>query len=96
MLCNYDYMSTDHENVAADVAGQIRGWFLGRLPDGWFTGEPEVIVDREEITVIGELPAVKAGDQETDAGAGGEADAEGEAIAAGRSTGSAARCPGAW
>jgi hypothetical protein len=78
-------MSTDHENVAADVAGQIRGWFLGRLPDGWFTGEPEVIVDREEITVIGTLPAVKVGEQEAGAGAGGEAGAEGDAVAAGRS-----------
>jgi hypothetical protein len=78
-------MSTDHENVAADVAGQIRGWFFGRLPDGWFTGEPEVIVDREEITVIGTLPAVKVGEQEAGAGAGGEAGAEGDAVAAGRS-----------
>jgi hypothetical protein len=32
-------------------------WFSGRLPDGWFTGAPTVEVDREEITVIGELPA---------------------------------------
>ena len=32
-------------------------WFSGRLPDDWFTGAPTVTVDREEITVIGELPA---------------------------------------
>ena len=84
--CNYDYMSTDQENVAADVAGQIRGWFLGRLPDGWFTGEPEVIVDREEITVIGELPPVKAADQEAAAGDGDDAArTEADARAAGRS-----------
>ncbi|MCH9736014.1 MAG: hypothetical protein K0U78_15930 [Actinomycetia bacterium] len=31
-------------------------WFAGRLPDEWFDGHPEVIVDREEITVIGRLP----------------------------------------
>ncbi len=31
-------------------------WFAGRLPDDWFAGDPEVIVDREEITVIGRLP----------------------------------------
>lgn len=32
-------------------------WFAGRLPDGWFTADPTVVVDREEITVIGRLPA---------------------------------------
>ncbi len=31
------------------------GWFAGRLPDGWFTGAPEVTYDREEILVVGEL-----------------------------------------
>ncbi len=30
-------------------------WFAGRLPEAWFQGDPEVIVDREEITVIGKL-----------------------------------------
>jgi hypothetical protein len=32
-------------------------WLAGRLPDDWFTGAPQVTVDREEITVVGELPA---------------------------------------
>jgi hypothetical protein len=32
-------------------------WFAGRLPEGWFTEQPRVAVDREEITVIGRLPA---------------------------------------
>lgn len=32
-------------------------WFGGRLPEGWFDGDPTVIVDREEITVVGKLPA---------------------------------------
>jgi len=31
-------------------------WFAGRLPEKWFDGDPTVIVDREEITVIGRLP----------------------------------------
>jgi hypothetical protein len=35
----------------------VRGWFTGRLPQDWFTGPVEVVVDREEITVVGELPA---------------------------------------
>lgn len=32
----------------------IAAWFTGRLPD-WFTGDPEVRVDREEIIVLGTL-----------------------------------------
>ncbi len=39
-----------------DAATDIADWFAGRLPDGWFTGDPTVVVDREEITVIGQLP----------------------------------------
>jgi hypothetical protein len=57
-------MSTEQETAAADTAGQIRAWFLGRLPDEWFVAEPEVIADREEITVIGELPAVTGAAEE--------------------------------
>ncbi|MEI6252178.1 MAG: hypothetical protein WCP30_05185 [Mycobacteriaceae bacterium] len=30
-------------------------WFAGRLPDGWFSTDPAVTVDREEITVVGRL-----------------------------------------
>jgi hypothetical protein len=37
-------------------AGDATAWFTGRIPDDWFTGAPEVTVDREEITVVGELP----------------------------------------
>ncbi len=77
-------MST--EQTVADTAGQIRAWFFGRLPDGWFTGDPEVIVDREEITVIGDLAPVAAGEPGSaaeDGAASGDADAE--AMAAGRS-----------
>jgi hypothetical protein len=33
----------------------VQGWFAGRLPDGWFTGAPEVTVDRDEILVVGAL-----------------------------------------
>ena len=57
-------MSTGKQQAPGDAAGQVRGWFLGKLPDGWFAGQPEILVDREEITVIGQLPAVRAGDQE--------------------------------
>jgi hypothetical protein len=40
---------------------EIRGWFAGRLPDEWFTGPAEVIVDREEITIMGTLPPPEVG-----------------------------------
>ena len=33
----------------------LHAWFAGRLPDGWFTGSPEVTSDREEILVVGTL-----------------------------------------
>lgn len=44
-------------------------WFAGRLPEAWFDGDPQVTVDREEITVIGRLPAADA--DETTARASG-------------------------
>jgi hypothetical protein len=37
-------------------ASDAAEWFAGRLPEDWFDGDPTVIVDREEITVIGRLP----------------------------------------
>ncbi|MDQ4010684.1 MAG: hypothetical protein M3228_08320 [Actinomycetota bacterium] len=40
-------------------ADDAKAWFVGRLPDGWFTGEVEVTVDREEIVVVGELRALR-------------------------------------
>ena len=85
-------MSTAKEATAGDSAEQVRGWFLGRLPDGWFDGQPEIQVDREEITVIGHLPPVRAAEVGSEAGEGaaaeeaaGSAEAEADAIAAGRS-----------
>jgi hypothetical protein len=51
-------------------AGDAAEWFAGRLPADWFSGDPTVIVDREEITVIGRLAA---GDDETVARATGRA-----------------------
>ena len=41
----------------------MQEWFAGRLPDGWFEGTPEVVVDREEVTVVGTL-ATPSGDGE--------------------------------
>jgi hypothetical protein len=55
--------------------GSIKGWFAGRLPDGWFTGV-EVTVEDDQIVVLGSLPDVGA--------AGGPTPEEKEGAAAGR------------
>ena len=92
VLRNHNYMSTEREGAAGGSAEQVRGWFLGRLPDGWFEGQPEIVLDREEITVIGNLPPVRAGEAEAEAAEAasegaeaGSAEARADAIAAGRS-----------
>jgi hypothetical protein len=33
----------------------LQGWFAGRIPEGWFTGPPDVRADRDEILVVGTL-----------------------------------------
>lgn len=43
--------------MSKDTAETLQAWFAGRLPDGWFTGAPEIKVDREEIQVVGAVPA---------------------------------------
>src|SRR6266513_843052 len=40
--------------------GAVKGWFAGRLPDGWFTGV-EVAVEDDQIVVLGTLPETKLG-----------------------------------
>ncbi|MEV5747694.1 hypothetical protein AB0L00_07720 [Actinoallomurus sp. NPDC052308] len=47
---------------------KLRGWFSGRLPDGWFEESPQVVLDREEISVIGRLaePEVAEGASEAE------------------------------
>src|ERR1700676_4828178 len=38
--------------------GAIKGWFAGRLPDGWFQGV-EVTLEDDQIVVLGTLPELK-------------------------------------
>jgi hypothetical protein len=49
------------------VSSSTLGWFVGRLPDGWFTGPPEITYDRDEILVVGTLtePKAEGADDET-------------------------------
>lgn len=49
-------------------------WFSGRVPESWFSGDPTVTVDREEIVVVGVLPeASESGVAESRARAAGRA-----------------------
>ena len=54
------------------MSTEIQAWFAGRLPDEWFTEPAEVIVDREEITVVGTLSAPEAGPADGEGGAEAE------------------------
>jgi hypothetical protein len=54
------------------MSTEIQAWFAGRLPDDWFTEPAEVIADREEISVVGTLPAPET------VGKGGEGEEGGE------------------
>ena len=54
--------------------GSIRGWFAGRLPDGWFSGA-EVTVEDDQIVVVGslsekDLPATSSAEEKEGAAAG--------------------------
>ena len=59
-------------------SGEVRGWFIGRLPAGWFTAAPDIRADREEITVVGILPAPETAET------AGASEAERAAAAEGR------------
>jgi hypothetical protein len=54
----------------ADLPGaeDAAAWLQGRLPDGWFTGAPDITADREEILIVGELPPVEGDFPDTEAG----------------------------
>jgi hypothetical protein len=45
----------DRPAPGAELGAEIRGWLTGRLPGDWFAGAPDVVVDREEATVVGRL-----------------------------------------
>jgi hypothetical protein len=64
-------MKQQHIPDTADAAA----WLAGRLPADWFEGAPELTIDREEITVVGELaaPEVDGDDAAKAAAAAGRA-----------------------
>ena len=54
-----------HEPPPADDAP---AWIRGALPDGWFTGAPEITIDRDEILIVGGLaePTLDEGASDAD------------------------------
>jgi len=89
---------TAREAATTAAAEQLRGWFAGRLPDDWFEGPPLIMVDREEITVLGRLASPATPGEPPAAGTGtgqgaraadgaGDGESTGDATGAGESTG---------
>jgi hypothetical protein len=56
--------------TTSEATEELRGWFTGRLPEVWSEGAPEIVVDREEVSVVLTLPepeaAREAGEAERD------------------------------
>ncbi|KWX05007.1 hypothetical protein TH66_04405 [Carbonactinospora thermoautotrophica] len=50
-----------------EVVAKLRCWFTDRLPDGVFEEITDVVVDREEITVIGRIPPPKLAEDASEA-----------------------------
>jgi hypothetical protein len=44
-----------------------QAWIAGAVPDGWFTGSPEISIDRDEIIIVGRLPEPTLAQDATDA-----------------------------
>jgi hypothetical protein len=62
----------EHAADTGDLTAAVRGWFTGRLPQDWFTGEGaataiDVQVDREEVTVVGTIAAPQVADGASEA-----------------------------
>lgn len=65
-------------DASTETIEKVRGWLTGRLPQDWFEGAVDVVVDREEITVVGRIPEPDA------SGTPAASDAEHAASIAGR------------
>jgi len=70
-----DDTNTEESKAKGTAAGEVRAWFSGRLPGDWFAAAPDIQADREEITIVGVLPAPETA---------GASDAERAAAAEGR------------
>jgi hypothetical protein len=54
------------QRTTAEQRQQIKAWFAGRLPDGWYTAPAEVTVDDDEILIVGTLPGLELGEGATE------------------------------
>ena len=45
-------MGTEKSGAGAGPGDDLHRWFAGRLPGSWSSGTPEIVADREEITVV--------------------------------------------
>jgi hypothetical protein len=59
--------SNRHYMITNEQRENLRGWLTGRLPEDLFEEPVEVTVDREEITVIGRIPAPRLAEDASDA-----------------------------
>jgi hypothetical protein len=48
-------------------ADDAPAWIQGALPDDWFTGRPEIVIDRDEITIVGRLTEPALGEEASEA-----------------------------
>lgn len=55
-----------HHSTYQPNIEKVRGWLQGRLPDDWFTEAPDLIIDRDEVTVIGTLAEPTHADDASD------------------------------
>ncbi|MBW5483674.1 hypothetical protein [Streptomyces bambusae] len=46
--------------ITAEQREQLRGWFAERLPVDVYESLVDVVIDREEITVVGRIPAAES------------------------------------
>jgi hypothetical protein len=65
---------TTEKQAASAAEEALRGWFTGRLPASWFTGTPDIKVDREEITIVGTIPGPESAPDVTEAEAAAAAE----------------------
>jgi hypothetical protein len=57
----------DRPRAEPPPATDAAAWITGLIPDGLFTGPPEVVVDRDEIVMVGRIPEPALADGATDA-----------------------------